>query len=221
MQRRIKLNDERPFTAAKFFLTTSSSTNFFAFAISFECSMRHLFWWMIDWLTLTWYTISQKLWTPQSNSKCLNQHFTGETIDRRWHNRFSYFFCRNPNMWSLNNLKYWSHHLTSQSLAFWPNGIEGCLDTRGWQFDSRRGVMLHQQISPRLSGLLWIVVMLTRLFRLFLIIGIIGAKISDGLLAIIVGSIFFGLFGLFVFDYFDYLFCSWLYGLFGLYAIIV
>ena len=28
-------------------------------------------------------------------------------------------------------------------MATWPSGIEGCLDTRGWQFDSWRGALLR------------------------------------------------------------------------------
>ena len=34
-------------------------------------------------------------------------------------------------------------HLNNSVLVSWPSGIEGCLDTRGWQFDSLRGVLLR------------------------------------------------------------------------------
>ena len=87
-----KLNDERPLSA-EYFVDNHHHNNYFASAISFECAMRQPFWWMIHWVTLTRSTILHKRWTPQSNSKCLSWHFAGETIDRRRHHRFSFFFA--------------------------------------------------------------------------------------------------------------------------------
>ena len=42
-----------------------------------------------------------------------------------------------------SNSKCLSRHLNILVLASWLSGIGGCLDTRGWQFDSWRGVLLR------------------------------------------------------------------------------
>ena len=113
-----KLNDERPLSVwIPVLLTTTTSTIFLASAISFECAMRQPFWRMIYWQSLPWSTILHKRWTPQSNSKCLSRHAVFE------YRPFA--------------------HLNISVLASWLSGIGGCLDTRGWQFDSWRGVLLR------------------------------------------------------------------------------
>ena len=70
----------------------------------------------------------------------LNRHFAAETIDRRRHNRFFFFLPKSENAvfkkrpFALLNISV---------LASWLSGIGGCLNTRGWQFDSWRGVLLR------------------------------------------------------------------------------